>query len=103
MVHAEVQLARAAYPNRPLYVIKVDLQDYYLSLPHNIQHRLGPSKTDLSFFARFLAPPLRSDNRGPTWMRRGVSRGHALSGMLADLLDGGCWNWTGLGVGQSMR
>ena len=68
LVHAEVQLARAAYPDRPLYVVKVDLRDYYPSIPHDvvlgILRRLGVPEAHLAVFARFLAPPLRSGGRG---------------------------------------
>ncbi|MGE5335203.1 MAG: hypothetical protein ACM3N4_10920, partial [Nitrososphaerota archaeon] len=31
-IHAEIETARAAYPDRPLYVLKVDLKDYYPTL-----------------------------------------------------------------------
>lgn len=90
LVNAEIQLARAAYPNRPIYVIKVDLQDYYPSLPHDllldILRRLGLSEAQLGFFTRFLKPPLQSEGQKPTRMRRGVPMGHALSGLLAELL-----------------
>jgi hypothetical protein len=31
LIHAEIQLARAAFPEQPLYVIKIDLKDFYPS------------------------------------------------------------------------
>jgi hypothetical protein len=90
LVHAEIQLARAAFPDRPLYVVKIDLQDFYASIPHDvlrtILQRLGFSQGELEFCARFLTPPLRGNDPGPRKMRRGVPMGHALSGMLAELL-----------------
>ena len=90
LVHAEVQLARAAYPDRPLYVVKVDLRDFYPSIPHDVVltvlRRLGLPEAHLAVFARYLAPPLRSGAGAPARMRRGVPMGHALSGMLAELL-----------------
>jgi hypothetical protein len=90
LVHAEVQLARAAFPDRPLYVVKVDLRDYYPSIPHDVVlgllRALGMPEDHLGVFARFLAPPLRSGAAGPERMRRGVPMGHTLSGMLAELV-----------------
>jgi hypothetical protein len=90
LVNAEVQLARATFPDRPLYVVKADIQDYYPSIPHDVLltllHRLGTPESDLGFFARFLAPPLRDGDRPPTRMRRGVPMGHTLSALFAELL-----------------
>ncbi|HJT76534.1 MAG TPA: reverse transcriptase domain-containing protein, partial [Gemmataceae bacterium] len=90
LVHAEIRLARAAFPDRPLYVVKTDLQDYYASLPHDllltVLRRLGVAEADVQFFARFLAPPLRDDGAAPVRMRRGVPMAHGLSRMLAELL-----------------
>lgn len=90
LVHAEVQLAREAYPDRPLYVVKLDLRDFYPSIPHNvllsILRRLGVPEAHRTLFARYLAPPLRTGDGEPSRMRRGVPMGHTLSGMLAELL-----------------
>ncbi len=90
LVNAEVRLARAAFPERPLYVVKADLLDYYSSIPHDVVmtmlRRLGLAVPDLAFFARFLAPPLQGEDGSPSRMRRGLPMGHALSGLLAELL-----------------
>ncbi|WP_406698300.1 reverse transcriptase domain-containing protein [Singulisphaera sp. Ch08] len=90
LVHAEVQLARAAYPDRPLYLVKLDLKDFYPSIPHDvvldILRRLGVPEAHLGIFARYLSPPLRSGAGASTRARRGVPMGHTLSGMLAELL-----------------
>lgn len=90
LVHAEVQLAKAAYPDRPLYLLKVDLRDYFPSIPHDvvlsILQKLGVPHDHLGVFGRYLAPPLRSESGTSTRMRRGVPMGHTLSGMLAELL-----------------
>jgi hypothetical protein len=89
LVNAEVRLARAAYPEPPLYVVKVDLEDYYASIPHDVLltllARLGVASEDVEFFRRFLSPPIRQGGEVAR-MRRGVPMGHALSGMLAELL-----------------
>jgi hypothetical protein len=90
LVNAEVQLARAAYPDRPLYVVKLDLQDYYPSIPHavllSVLERLGVEEADRVFVARFLAPPVRQGEGPSSPLRRGVPMNHALSGLLAELL-----------------
>jgi hypothetical protein len=36
LINAEIQLGRAAFPERPLYVLKVDLKDFYPSLSHDL-------------------------------------------------------------------
>jgi hypothetical protein len=90
LVHAEVRLARAAFPDRPLYVAKLDLRDFYASIPHGVLltvlRRLGVDGGDLEFFARFLAAPLGGAADGSPRLRRGVPMNYALSGMLAELL-----------------
>jgi hypothetical protein len=90
LVHAEIQLTRAAFPDRPLNVVKIDMRDCYGSLPHNVLltllSRLGLNEDDRAFFARFLTPPLRDESENVQRMRRGVPMNHTLSGMLAELL-----------------
>jgi hypothetical protein len=91
LVHAEVQLARAAFPDRPLYVVKADLRDFYARIPHDvlltILERLGVSAVDREFVARFLSPPIRADRDAePIRARRGVPMNFTLSALLADLL-----------------
>jgi hypothetical protein len=90
LVNAEVRLARATFPDRPLYVVKADLRDFYASIPHDvlltILRRLGVGEADRAFFARFLAPPLAADGGAPAKARRGVPMAHTLSTMLAELL-----------------
>ena len=90
LVGAEVRLARAAFPDRPLYVVKADLQDYYAGIPHDVLlgvlQRLGVAEADRAFIARFLAPPLQGSGPGAAKMRRGVPMTHVLSDVLAELL-----------------
>jgi hypothetical protein len=90
LVNAEVRLARAAFPARPLYVVKFDLQDYYASIPHDVLlavlRGLRVPESELAFFSRFLTPPLRADGAAPEPMRRGVPMAHTLSGLLAEHL-----------------
>ncbi len=90
LVHAEVQLARAVSPNRPIHVLKVDLKDFYASIPHDVLltvlRRLGLAEEDLTFFTRFLSVRLSDESGSVRRMRRGVPMNHALSGMLAELL-----------------
>jgi len=92
LVHAEMQLARGAYPDQPLYLLKLDLKDYYPSIPHDVALGIlrwfGVPAAHLAIFARYLSPPLRLEagDEAPSRMRRGVPMGHALSGMLAELL-----------------
>jgi hypothetical protein len=88
LVHAEIQLALAAFPKRSLYVVKVDLQDYYASLPHDVilavLRGLGLVDSDAEFFRRFLSPTISLDGRTER-QRRGVPMGHTLAGTLAEL------------------
>ncbi len=91
LVHTELQLARAAAPDQAIYVVKVDLRDYYPSLSHSvlltILRRLGLSEADLVFFQRYLAVPLAlSDSEPPAVMQRGVPMDFTLSDMLGELV-----------------
>ncbi len=87
-VNAEIQLARAALPERPVYVIKIDLKDFYPSLPHDllltILHRYGLSDAQFSFFRKFLRLPLLHNGQ-VTQSQRGVPLGPHLSDVLGDL------------------
>jgi hypothetical protein len=90
-LHAEMQLARAAFPDRPLHVVKVDLKDFYASIPHDVLltvlETVGAPERDRRFVRRFLSPPLSaSPGAAPVRMRRGVPMGFTLSGALAELL-----------------
>jgi hypothetical protein len=81
---------RAAFPDQPLYLVKIDLQDYYPSIPHDVLltvlQRFGLTERDLAFFSRFLAPLITDDAGGRGPMARGLPMGHTLSGVLAEFL-----------------
>src|SRR5207244_2325294 len=89
-LHAEMQLARAAFPGQPLHVVKIDLQDFYPSIPHDVLltvlEKVGVPANDLRFFRRFLAPVLAREGAPPARVRRGVPMGFTLSAALAELL-----------------
>jgi hypothetical protein len=91
LIHAEIQLARAAFPEQPLHVVKIDLKDFYASIPHDVLMtvlaKVGVPEPDRHFFQRFLSPPLLAQpDARPVRMRRGVPMGLTLSGALAELL-----------------
>jgi hypothetical protein len=89
LVQAEVQTLRAAFPERPLFVAKLDIQDFFPSIPHDVILTLlggcGVRGADLSFFERFLQVPFRI---GETMVKaqRGVPMDQELSHFLAELL-----------------
>ncbi|HEX2909505.1 MAG TPA: reverse transcriptase domain-containing protein [Chloroflexia bacterium] len=64
-INAEVCLAAAAFPGRPLYILKADLKDYYPGLSHalllELLARFGLEQKELGFFERYLA--VRVSNR----------------------------------------
>ncbi|MEU8004282.1 reverse transcriptase domain-containing protein [Catellatospora sp. NPDC049111] len=98
LVNAEIKLARAAFPDRPLCVVKLDLRDYYSSIPHDlvltILAGLGIRPPELDLVAGFLAMPLAAtDGSGSTGdlgetrsATRGVPMGYRLSALLAELI-----------------
>lgn len=90
LVHSEIELARAAFPARPIFVIKLDLRNYYPSIPHDvlmtILERLGVPEQESAFFARFLSPPLRGQTQPPARCRSGVPVNYTLSRLLAEML-----------------
>ncbi len=89
LVHAEVQTLRAAYPDWPLFVVKLDLQDYYPSIRHDsllaMLRQLCFPDVAVRFCERFLSIPLVKDGQ-MTKVNRGVPMGYTLSGVLAEML-----------------
>ncbi len=90
-ITAEIQLARAALPDRPLYVVKIDLKDFYPSLSHDllltVLRRYGLSEAQLSFFRTFLRLPLQHNGQ-VAQNQRGLPLGPHLSDVLGDLTLG---------------
>ncbi len=88
-VQAEIQLARAAFPDEPLYVLKADLADFYPSLPHALLLTLlaacGLTPDQQAFFARWLAVPLHTEQAVQS-ATRGVPTSRRLSHCLGDLV-----------------
>ena len=89
LTHAEVQTLRAAFPDLPLFVVKLDLQDYYPSIRHDVLlemlRRFGFPEEATEFCRRFLAVPLGSTS-GAEVAKRGVPMDHVLSSFLAETL-----------------
>jgi hypothetical protein len=89
LVHAEVQTLRAAFPDQPLFVAKLDLRDYFASLPHDVLltmvRGLGLGDAEAQAIGRFLAVPYLIDSQ-VTPARRGVPMQQELSHWLAEWL-----------------
>jgi len=85
-VHAEVQLARSTAPERPLFVIKTDLENFYPSVPHallwQVLGHLGLGADAQALLQRLLQVKLQD---GRT-IQRGVPLGHAISRLIGDLV-----------------
>jgi hypothetical protein len=91
LLHAEVQLARAAFPGRPFYLLKIDLKDFYPTLPHalllRILSRFGLTPEQLAFFRTYLRVPMQEGGQ-VVQAERGAPNLHALSDALGDLVLG---------------
>ncbi len=65
LVHAEVQALRAAYPDKPLHVVKLDIRNYFASVSHEVLltmlRGLGMDDSGLQFASRFLKVPYDVD------------------------------------------
>jgi hypothetical protein len=90
LVNAEIQLGRAAFPDRPLYVIKMDIRDFYPSLPHgvilSILERFGLAERDLAFFRRYLQVRISRDGHDTEAItaRTGIPNHRRLSNLLGE-------------------
>ncbi|MBW3598660.1 MAG: hypothetical protein KY475_15480 [Planctomycetes bacterium] len=88
-VHAEVRLLRAAFPDRALHVVKLDIRDYFADVPHETLLRmlegLGMPRSGREFAERFLAVPYLIDG-GPAPARRGAPMEQPFSHWLCEWL-----------------
>lgn len=88
-VHAEIQTLRAAFPNRPLHVVKLDIRDYFASVPHATLLRmlrgLGMTVDGMNFAECFLAIPYLIDEEASP-ARRGVPMEQPFSHWLCEWL-----------------
>ncbi len=88
-INAEVRTARAAHPDQPLYVLKLDIQSFYPSLNHELLLALlehwGLEPAELDFWRRWLSLPLQTSS-GVQIAQSGLPIQRALSDALAELL-----------------
>lgn len=89
LIEAELALVRARFPERPIYIAKADITQFYASLSHEIilmlLGRLGIVGRELAFFTRYLAIPIDTDTQTFT-SQRGVPINHLLSDTLAEVV-----------------
>jgi hypothetical protein len=89
LVHAEVQTLRAAFPDKPIFIAKLDLRDYFASIPHDVLlttvRSLGLGDQETDAIRRFLEVPYLIDDQ-LTKARRGVPMQQELSHWLAEWL-----------------
>lgn len=89
LIHAEIELGRAAFPERPMYVVKLDLMDYYPSLSHELVlallDRLGLPPEQLEFFRRYLRVRINDDGR-EVIVRSGLTIRRRLADSLSELI-----------------
>lgn len=88
-LNAEIRLLRAAFPDRPLYVLKLDLEAFYPTLPHNLLlnmlERYGFSQRYLAFFRKVLGVRIRHGEEQVRF-QRGVPLYHSFSNVLGEMV-----------------
>lgn len=88
-INAEVQVGRRAFPGHPLFVLKLDIEDFYPTIPHDailtILKRLNIPSVYYDFFERYIALPVKYQDE-LIIQRRGISNDHLVSHMLAELI-----------------
>ncbi len=95
LVHAEIELLRAAYPETPIHVLKLDIREFFGSVPHktllSMLQGLGMSVAGLEFTQRYLQVPYATDPKTTLNAKRGVpmeiSYSHWLCETLMQLLE----------------
>ncbi|GHO49100.1 reverse transcriptase domain-containing protein [Ktedonospora formicarum] len=88
-INAEIQLAQAAFPQAPLYVLKLDIKDFYPTLSHDlllsILELYGFSPRQLAFFRKFLQVRVRK-GEGQERFQQGVPLHHRFSNVLGEMV-----------------
>lgn len=89
LINAEIELHRAAYPESPLYILKVDIQDFYASINHNVLEKFLPifklPGKYSDFISRYLRVPIRFGNT-VVKTGQGIPNDRVLSNWLAELV-----------------
>jgi hypothetical protein len=89
-INAELRLAQAAFPDRPLYVLRADLKDYYPALSHEflleILARFGLNKEQLRFFGRYLRVPVKEKDGTVVTITRGIPMHRRLADLLGEMV-----------------
>ncbi len=89
LIHAEVRTLRAAMPECPLFVARLDVRDYFASIPHSVLllmlRGLGLPDSGLAAVRRFLEVPYLVEGQIVP-ARRGVPMDQNLSHWLAEWL-----------------
>jgi hypothetical protein len=88
-VCAEIRFHQAAFPNRPLHVVRSDVRDFYPRIPHaallRLLERIGMPDLWRDFLGRYLRIPIRAED-GIRRVGRGVPLDHRLGDLLAEWL-----------------
>ncbi|HAS43507.1 MAG TPA: hypothetical protein DCS93_23710 [Microscillaceae bacterium] len=89
LLHAEIQLHKATQPDKPLFISKLDIQNFYAGIPKEVSlyllKKLGFPENQQDFFSRYLSPNLIKGQQ-TTVMQKGVPMEHNLSALLAEWL-----------------
>lgn len=89
LVHVEVQTLRKAFPEKPLFIAKLDLRDYFASIPHDVLismvRSLGLNEVGAQAIRRFLEVPFLKESKVVP-AARGVPMQQQLSHWLAEWL-----------------
>jgi hypothetical protein len=91
LVNAEIELARAIPSPLPLYILKIDLKDFYPNLSHqmllDILQHYGLTPSQQAFFKTFMRIPLHYQEQIVTY-ESGIPHNHRLSHLLGELTLG---------------
>lgn len=87
-IQGDIQLSRAAFPTKPVYLLKLDIEDFYPSIPHEVVLKLLPKMPDdvRVLIERFLRVPHKHPNGTVTTAVRGLPINCGLSHFLAEYL-----------------